>query len=158
MNSIQFHDKRLHIYITIPNTLKKDGVLSPALVSEKELQHYEGRAGSKKKEAILEYLDSTFPGRSRSISVLTEPIPDTAAPKFLEFRNETQHVILPPIEQLKKLKLIDEVRLSKRPYPVVTQLDYKKIDWSKNPTNLLFKDINHYQLVLTTGKIPSNVI
>ena len=154
------HNPRsLHIYVEMPNTLLKDGVLSPMLAPEENLQHYADRAGSTKKEDILAYLESTFKGRSRSISVLTEPIPDNANKKLLEFRNSCQHVVLPPVEKLINAGIVEEIRSGNRPYNVVDKMDYsERIDWNRSLSGLLFKNIPHYMIVLTSGKIPPSFL
>lgn len=151
----------LHIYIKKPNTLLKDGILSPSLAPESALQHYSGRANSTKKEKILEYLDSSFPGRSKSICVLTEEIPDNADARLLKFRNETDHVILPPIGILKKFNLIDDVyeSMGGRRWQKVNDVKYDPpIDWTSTTEKLLFKNKRHYALVLKQGKIPVEYI
>jgi hypothetical protein len=129
------------------------------LAPEENLQHYADRAGSTKKEDILAYLESTFKGRSRSISVLTEPIPDNANKKLLEFRNSCQHVVLPPVEKLINAGIVEEIRSGKRPYNVVDKMDYsERIDWNRSISGLLFKNIPHYMIVLTSGKIPPSFL
>ena len=146
------------MYVPTPNTLGTDGVLSPALAPEDKLQHYAKRAGSTKKEKILRWLDASFAGRSRAISVLTEPIPDTANQLLLDFRDRCDLVILPCFNSLKSHKLIDAV------YYVNDKEIYKRstigdqpIKWPTkvNPRSpYTFKGVIHYMLVLTIGKIP----
>ena len=64
---------KLYHYAPKKNTIKNDGFLS---ISQRDmdLKSYIYRAKSDKKEDILKWLDSTFYGRSRSISCLTEKI------------------------------------------------------------------------------------
>ena len=51
----------------------KDGLLSISK-GPKDLRAYAHRAGSENKDDIIAWLEKTFPGRSRAISVLTEPV------------------------------------------------------------------------------------
>ena len=64
---------KLYHYVPKENTCLKDGILSVSLLPEC-LFHYAQRATSEDHEKIIKWLDSTFMGRSRSISCFTEPL------------------------------------------------------------------------------------
>jgi len=64
---------KLYHYAPINNTVLSDGLFSTAK-SKKDLFCYAQRAGSTDRGRILQWLDESFPGRSRSVSCLTEPI------------------------------------------------------------------------------------
>ena len=64
---------KLYHYAPKKNSVKKDGILSISK-TDRDLKPYIHRANSEKKEDILRWLDSTFYGRSRAISCLTETI------------------------------------------------------------------------------------
>lgn len=64
---------KLYHYAPKDNTVLSEGLLSTAR-SRKDLFCYAHRAGSEDREEILRWLDGTFPGRSRAVSCLTEPI------------------------------------------------------------------------------------
>lgn len=152
----------LHIYISKPNTLLKDGVLSPSLVPEEKLQHYSGRAGSTKKKDIIKYLEDTFPGRSRSVCVLTEEIPDSTSAELLNFKRVTDHVVLPPIGILKKLGLIEAIyenSAGTKGWKKVEDVSYDPpIDWDRKSNARIFKGVRHYAIVLKHGRIPREYV
>ena len=64
---------KLYHYAPRENSVLKDGLFSISKI-DRNLRPYAHRAGSENKEDILKWLDSTFYGRSRAISCLTEPI------------------------------------------------------------------------------------
>ena len=64
---------KLYHYAPKENTVMKDGLFSISKI-DRNLRPYAHRAGSENKEDILKWLDSTFYGRSRAISCLTEQI------------------------------------------------------------------------------------
>ena len=76
----------LYSYITFPNDVLEKGIKAPVLLEEHQLVHYAQRAGTFKKEGIVEYLETVFKGRSRAISCLTEPVPDLKSRKIQGFK------------------------------------------------------------------------
>ena len=64
---------KMYHYAKSENTILKEG-LKGIKLSGKNLHAYENRAKSKSPDKIYEWLDSTFNGRSNSISCLTEQI------------------------------------------------------------------------------------
>ena len=64
---------RLYHYAPKENTVMRDGLFSISKI-DRNLRPYIHRAGSKNKEEILKWLESTFYGRTRSVSCLTETI------------------------------------------------------------------------------------
>lgn len=87
----------LYTYVPKKNTLKTDGLYGPSGDSEENLaRRYGVRAGSTDKMDILNWLESTAPGRSHAVSVLTEPIPDETSDNIRAFRDASVQVTLPP--------------------------------------------------------------
>ena len=64
---------KLYHYAPKENTVMRDGLFSISKI-DRNLRAYAHRAVSENKEDILKWLDSTFYGRSRAISCLTEQI------------------------------------------------------------------------------------
>lgn len=76
---------QLYHYAPLKNTVLTEGLLSVSRIST-DLKAYAHRAGSEDRQEILNWLDNTFPGRSRAISVLTEPI------KWQHFTKESEFI------------------------------------------------------------------
>ena len=141
----------LYTYVPKNNTLDTDGLYGPWGDSEEHLvKRYGRRAQSDTKQGVLDWLESIDPGRSHSLSVLTEPIPPTADQRFLDFANKNQLVKLPSVQVLLAAGLIHPEfyksnggkKLYKR-----KRVSYKPIDWNQNEDGLLFKHIPHYMLI-----------
>ena len=66
---------RIDLYHYVPKDAPPltEGILSVSLLPQ-ELVKYAPRAGSHNPPDIVAWLESTFPGRSRAVSVLTEPV------------------------------------------------------------------------------------
>ena len=150
----------LYSYVPKKNTLKTDGLYGPAGDSEENLaRRYGYRAGSTDKMDILNWLESTAPGRSRSISVLTEPIPEDAPENIRSFRDSSVQVTLPPYTELLDAGVIEEpIYRSNIHGPGLIpakRMSYRALSWQKpNKTPLAFKGIRHYFLVTRNGNIP----
>lgn len=141
----------LYTYVPKTNTLDTDGLYGPWGDSEENLvKRYGRRAQLDTKQGVLDWLESIDPGRSHSLSVLTEPIPSTADQRFLDFANKNQLVKLPSVKVLLAAGLIHPEfyksnggkKLYKR-----KRVSYKPINWNQNEAGLLFKHIPHYMLI-----------
>jgi hypothetical protein len=157
---------RLYHYSPKGNTIKKDGYLSISKI-DIDLKAYKHRAQSDKKEDILKWLDSTFYGRSRSISCLTEKIRwrgnDPVLKKIINrcelFYFELEDLIKGGIVESiwckdgSDYKGCNEILYQVTPNDIdLTPLDWKKVDASKE---LLYSVIRHYMIVLKDGHIPA---
>ena len=157
--------KQLFIYIPRPNTVSKDGILSPSKAPDNRIQHYLPRTKeflgieNVSRKDVMKYLETWFEGRSKAISVLTETIPDNGTTKQKAFRNKSDLFILPPYKELKRLGFAEACYLSVDGGKdiKVSDVDYSPIDW-KNTKNqeYTFKGVRHYFIVLKNGKIPTN--
>ena len=161
----------LHIYITLPHTVEKDGIFSPSKAPFNKLEHYKSRASEYlakdirdiSKNDILKYLETWFSGRSRAVSVLTEPIPmnnDLISEKQKNFRDSSDHYIIPSYKELVKLGIAEKLYLSVDggKDKLVPDVDKAPINWKlyKNSRQeYTFKGIRHYFVVLKNGIIPS---
>ena len=141
----------LYTYVPKDNTLDTEGLYGPWGDSEENLiKRYGARANATTKQEVLDWLEKIDPGRSHSISVLTEPIPPTADQRFLDFANKNQLVQLPSVQILLAAGLIEPEfyksnggkKLYKR-----KRVSYKPINWNPQEKGLLFKHIPHYMLI-----------
>ena len=159
-------ENHLYVYIPRPNTVQRHGVYAPSNAPFEKVQHYVKRTAEYYNideldvdhKKIMQYLETWFRGRSRAISVLTEPIPDTASERILEFRNMSDCITLPSFEELKKYNIAEACYLSvdggkdKK----VDGPDYSPVNWKQDKTpQFRFKGIRHYFIVLKSGVVPA---
>ena len=117
---------------------------------ENLVRRYGPRANATTKQQVLDWLEKIDPGRSRSLSVLTEPIPDTASDRLKAFADSHQLVKLPSVQILIAAGLVEPEfykntggkKMYKR-----ERISYKPIDWNQPNSGLLFKKIPHYLLI-----------
>ena len=141
----------LYTYVPKENTLDIEGLYGPWGDSEENLvRRYGPRANATTKQQVLDWLEKIDPGRSRSLSVLTEPIPDTASDRLKAFADSHQLVKLPSVQILIAAGLVEPEfykntggkKMYKR-----ERISYKPIDWNQPNSGLLFKKIPHYLLI-----------
>ena len=156
----------LYTYVPKKNTLKTDGLYGPSGDSEENLaRRYGWRAGSTDKMDILNWLESTAPGRSHAVSVLTEPIPEDIDGRLGEFRDSSAMVTLPSYRELLAAGAVvpplyrsntDGAGMLPR-----KRMSYRPIQWEKARKSfdgLAFKNIPHYLLVTKDGRIPPHLL
>lgn len=169
---------KLYIYLW-PDVLEKvlrEGYLSASLQENPTVFWvYRGYAKSEKKEDIINYLESTFKGRFRSISCLTAPAPveDYAHP-YLDNLVKSAKTIAIDASRMIEDGLIEAIyckdcsKTSREEmefeniYKVegLEEIDFSPLDWHScdvkfgSPYNM----IRHYMLVLRDGKIPPEYI
>ena len=153
----------LYTYVPKKNTLETEGLYGPSGDSEENLaRRYGVRAGSTDKMDILNWLESTAPGRSHAISVLTEPIPDDTSDNIRAFRDSSVQVTLPPYRELLAAGVIEPpLYRSNTDGPglqVRQRMSYKPIKWNVKNHRLAFKGIPHYFLVTKDGRIPPHML
>ena len=160
---------KLYHYAPKENTIMSDGLLSISKV-DRNLKPYAHRAGSKNKEDILKWMDSTFYGRSRAISCLTETIKwkgnDPVLKKIVDgtvlFSFELNDLIKDGlVESIWCKNGSDANGLNEQIYQVVPEeidlssLTWEKVDASKS---LLYGVVRPYMVVLKEGYIPPKYI
>jgi hypothetical protein len=160
---------KLYHYAPKKNTIMKDGLFSISKI-DRNLRPYAHRAGSENKEDILRWMDSTFYGRSRSVSCLIEQIKwqgnDLILKKIVDgtelFSFELDDLIKDGlVESIWCKKGSDAGGLNEKFYQVkpeeidLSALAWEKVDASKD---LLYAVIRHYMIVLKDGFIPSKYI
>lgn len=160
---------KLYHYAPKENTVKKDGLLSISKVN-RNLSPYAHRAGSENKEDILKWMDSTFYGRSRAISCLTEQIKwkgnDAVLKKIIEgtvlFSFELNDLIKDGlVESIWCKNGSDANGLNEHIYQVMPEeIDLSPLTWEKvdSSKGLLYGVVRHYMVVLKEGYIPPKYI
>ncbi|MFV0627479.1 MAG: hypothetical protein ACK5N8_09065 [Alphaproteobacteria bacterium] len=169
---------KLYIYLW-PDVLEKvlkEGYLSASLQENPAVFYvYRGYAKSEKKEDIIEYLESTFQGRFRSISCLTAPAPveDYKHP-YLDNMIKSAKIISIDVSCMMEDGLIEAIyckdcsEIAKEDmefeniYKVdgLSEIDFSSQNWHRcdvkfgSPYNM----IRHYMLVLRDGLIPPKYI
>ena len=160
---------KLYHYAPKENTIMSDGLLSISKV-DRNLNPYAHRAGSENKEDILKWMDSTFYGRSRAISCLTEQIKwkgnDPVLKKIVDgtvlFSFELNDLIKDGlVESIWCKNGSDANGLNEQIYQVVPEeIDLSSLTWEKVDASkgLLYAVVRHYMLVLKEGYIPPKYI
>ena len=154
----------LYTYVPKQNTVSEEGLLGTAKSPEGWLKYRE-RSGKATKEEVLKWLDSMVKGfhRSRAISFLTEPIPETAHPDMVAFAKAKQLYRVPDYDTLRKLKIVRAIQSintgNRRGTHDVVRPSYKHIDWAhKEPGKFLFSNVPHYLVETTDGTIPPEFV
>ena len=160
---------RLYHYAPKKNTIKKDGLLSISMV-ERDLKPYIHRACSENKDDIIKWMESTFHGRSRAISCLTETIKykgnDPVLKKIVDgtelFSFELDDLINDGlVEAIYCKDGSDEKGCNEFFYEVkANEIDTSPLSWNKVDVTkgLLYAVIRHYLIVLKEGFIPAKYI
>lgn len=156
---------KLYHYAPLANSVLSDGLLSPVR-SKKGLSCYAQRAGSSDREIILQWLDETFSGRSRSISCLTEPIKWQGNDPVLKKIVDSSVLFSSEWEELVNSGEVEAVwckngslanGLGEVFYQVnIDEIDTTPLTWEKCNTEkgILYAAIRHYLIVLKNGVIP----
>ena len=156
---------KLYHYAPKGNTILKDGLLSISKGGG-NLKAYAERAHSSKRKDILNWLESTFSGRSRSISGLTEPIHWKNNDPVLKQIVDQSDLFYFDLKELIKDGLVESVWLKakskahgkKEKFIKISfdEIDFSPLPWKKVNASkgLIYGVIRHYLIVLKNGKIP----
>ena len=160
---------KLYHYAPSENTVLSEGLLSLAN-SKKDLRCYAHRASSADKQKIFEWLDSTFPGRTKSISCLTEPIKWYGNDPILKKIADASVLFSFELKELAEAGLIEAIWCkdgssadghNEKFYQIeVSEIDLSPLSWHKCcvEKGLLYAVIRHYLLVIKDGVIPPKYI
>lgn len=160
---------KLYHYAPKQNSVKKDGILSISK-TDRDLKPYIHRANSEKKEDILRWLDSTFYGRSRAISCLTETIKykgnDPILKKIIdgtELFSFDLNILINDglVEAIYCKNGSDNNGLNEKIYQIKPdEIDTSPLAWEKVNASkgLLYAVIRHYFIVMKDGVIPPKYI
>lgn len=159
----------LYHYATKKNTVLKDGLLSISHGTG-NLKAYSKRANSDKKQDIISWLESTFSGRSRSISALTEPIRWQNNDPVLKQIVDQSELFSFDLDELIKDGLVESIWLKSESkahgkdekFEMISpnKIDFSPLSWDKVDAckGLIFGVIRHYLIVLKNGLIPPKYI
>ena len=153
---------KLYHYAPIRNTVFKKGLLSFSKGAG-VVAPYIKRANTDNRAEIIVWMETIFRGRSRSISMITEPIQwndnDPMLKEFVE--NHTLFSI--ELNDLLTDNLIESIwcQDGEKIYPIrPTEIDLSPLPWEKcsQDKGLFFGVIRHYFVVLKDGILPSQYI
>lgn len=159
-------ERRLYTYLPPENTVDTDGILSTALAPN-GWEKYKERLGlpdTATKADVLKGLEEWEKGRSRAISVLTEPIGDDAPKVVRRFAENHKLYSIPSYEELVRMRLANRLYRVIKHRKGTVPADHttaRKIDWSDTaprPGGLGLSGVPHYLLVTTNGKIPAELV
>lgn len=160
---------KLYHYAPKENTIMKDGLFSISKI-DRNLSPYAHRAGSENKEDILKWLESTFYGRSRAISCLTEQIKWKGNDPVLKKIIKASELFSFDLDELIKDGLVESIwfkngsdanGLNEQFYQVMPEeIDLSSLTWEKVDVSkgLLYAVVRHYLIVLKEGYIPPEYI
>lgn len=154
---------RLYTYLPKDNTALTEGLLSTAL-TDNGFEKYRGRTGKYKKEDVLKVLDSWEPEwtRSKAISMFSEPIPEYADKRMVEFAN-SKHLYSVELGRLIANGIVRKIRAANTgnrggthrvKHPMTRSIDWK----SKKPGKFLFSYVPHYLVETADGRIPPEYV
>jgi len=156
---------RLYHYAPKENTIKEKGLLSISK-GPRDLRAYAHRAGTENRDEIMAWLDKPFPGRSRAISCLTEPIKWQGNDAVLKKIVDNSALFSFELDDLLKAGLVESIWCKNgsdaggynekffevKPEDIdLSPLTWEKVDAAKD---LLYAVVRHYLIVLKDGIIP----
>lgn len=160
---------KLYHYAPKENTVMRDGLFSISKI-DRNLRPYAHRAGSENKEDILKWMDSTFYGRSRAISCLTEQIKWQGNDQVLKKIVDGTELFSFELDDLINDGLVESIwckngseanGLNEKFYQVkVDEIDLSPLSWDKVDVSkgLLYAVVRHYLIVLKDGIIPTKYL
>lgn len=160
---------KLYHYAPKRNTILKNGLLSVSK-GVGNLKAYTERAHSNKRKDILNWLESTFRGRSRAVSCLTEPIHwqgnDPVLKQIVDqsdlFSFDLNELIKDGLVESVWLKLGSKAHGKKEKFIKISpdEINFSPLPWEKvnAAKGLIFGVIPHYLIVLKEGKIPTKYL
>lgn len=160
----------MKLYHYIPkNSDLQHGILSVSELPD-ELLKYAKRAGSDNPDEIKVWLEKTFPGRSRAIPVLTEPVRWQKNDSMLKEWVDQKDLIEIDFDALLVDDLIEAIYcktssdcggVNEKFYKIsFNEIDFSSLPWHlcSKEKGLFFGAICHYFLVLKDGYIPPRYI
>ena len=151
---------KLYHYAPLKNTILTDGILSFAMGAG-DITPYIQRAKSTRRADVIQWMESCFPGRSRSVSCITEPIIDQGHdPMLCQFIHERALFSL-NLDALTADDQIESIWCQDGQGDTCYPVNPDKIDFSPLPWHLcnrekskFFGIIRHYFIVTKSGFIP----
>lgn len=159
----------LYTYVPDDNTVSTDGIMAPRSMPIQVIGHYRKRVErdtgvrSANRRQILEWMESTFPGRSRGVCVLTKPIPKGTAENLDRFLHGRTGYQLPSFRTLVDAGVIepeamDMKSVRKRRWVKALRDKLNYADATKAHTYKTFMGLDHYDLILRGKSIPPDMV
>ena len=160
---------KLYHYVPKRNDVLKRGVLSVSQIHE-ELLKYGKRLGTDDPIEISAWLEKTFLGRSRAVSVLTEPVEWQGNDAMLKEWVNQKELIEIDFDGLLKDGLIESIwckdgskadGTDEKIFQVTSdKIDFSPLLWylCTKEKELFFSVIRHYFLVMKDGVIPPQYV
>ena len=168
---------KLYHYVPKNNTVLVDGLYSYAKYPT-DLKRYSSFAKSNKRKDVVAWMEKTFPGRSRTVSCLTEPVKWRGNDPILKKIAKGSVLFSFELDDLVKDGLVESIwcrdDLAKKGrklhihkgcdnyfYQVKpNEIDTSPLTWEKVDTKnqLLYGAVRHYMIVLKKGIIPAKYI
>lgn len=159
----------LYHYVPKASSVFKTGILSVYKMPD-ELQKYGKRIGSNNPTEITAWLEKTFSGRIRAISVLTEPVRWEGNDPMLKKWIEQKELLAIDFDTLLKDGLVESIwckngsksdGTDEKISPIeASQIDFTPLPWHmcSKKRGVFFGVIRHYFLVMKEGLIPPKYI
>ncbi len=159
---------KLYHYASIPNTILTEGLKSISK-NPANLKSYscKQRADSEKPEDVMRWLENSFPGRSRCVSGLTEPVQWQGNAGMLKRFAESRELFSYDIARLFKDGIAEaiyvktghnEVGMDEKIKKIAgsEEIDFSPLAWHlcDEEKGIFFGVIRHYLIVLKDGFIP----
>lgn len=170
---------KLYHYVTKPNTVLNEGILSFTKNPDADLKYYFKRSNETTHDGIVKWMENCFKGRSRAIRGFSEPIQWTekSINMFKPFI-ENADLFSIDLEALDKDGLIDAVYISPAIKPnldkdfpqdvderliklnSINDINTSPIDWTvcDEKLGLRFSVVPYYLIVIKGGVIPPKYI
>ena len=168
---------KLYHYAPKNNTVLTDGLYSYAK-HPTDLKRYSSYAKSKRRNEVIAWMDKTFPGRSRTVSCLTEPVKWRGNDPILKKMVKSSVLFSFELDDLIKDGLVvsiwcrDDLAKKGRKLHIhkgidnyfyevkPNEIDTSSLTWEKVDikNQLLYGAVRHYMIVLKKGIIPAKYI
>lgn len=126
---------KLYHYVTKGNDVLEKGLLSFAKNPNADLHYYYKRSGASSYEGVVQWMETCFEGRSRTIRGFSEPIKWTDKSLSLKKFIDNADMFSIDLKELEKDKLIETVYIS----PAIIINDVSKITFD---TDEIWQKIN----------------
>lgn len=179
VNNKENRHMKLYHYVTKPNTVLNEGILSFTKNPDADLKYYFKRSNETTHDGIVKWMENCFEGRSRAIRGFSEPIQWTekSINMFKPFI-ENADLFSIDLEALDKDGLIDAVYISPAIKPnmdkdfpqdvderlvklnSINDINTSPVDWTvcDEKLGLRFSVIPYYLIVIKGGVIPPKYI
>ena len=153
---------RLYHYAPLQNNIPQQGI-NTFKNGYGDVKPYTERAGSENRQKIISWMEGCFPGRSRAISVVTEPIKWEGNDLMLKEFIEIHRIFSFELNDLIQNEIIESIWCQEgdKIYSVQPEeIDFSPLLWEKcnQEKGIFFGVIRHYFIVLKEGVLSPKYI